>query len=247
MGFFSSSAGGGADITHGDVALQMATFGMSTGQVAANREARRAKRRASKEQAALDSRLARLDEVYGIGDSPTALQNRSRIEQDLSGFEGARLAESQSQIGQGYRDAERQSRFATARQGMGGSGLEQTRNRTLHTQRAQQEALAGEEAFGARTALTESLRTRRLAAEAMIRGGATSGLDQWNQLQEQGAALREASTRSIQEGIGSGFRAYGALYQTDQDAKGMGYQGVWPDSSGTRQRRLARGSQIVEG
>lgn len=247
----STGGGKGSDISYRDLALQFATAGQSTGIIQAEKEAERQRQleRANKRRLAeIEGQVGRLGELYGIGNSAAALENRNRINQAVENVGKSTWETGNRSIDRGFATETRGLRMSMAERGLSGGSIDasaQSRALATRSEQRQQVVLASEQA---KTNLLESLRTRRLAAEAALRAGGQAGLDQMSLAQQQQFQIQQARGDVIPSNVGAGFSTAGQLYLYNQQARaagGQGYDwGAWGGGNGQQTSTQQNGQTV---
>jgi hypothetical protein len=173
-----------------------------------------------------NANIAKLRELFGIGDTAAASSNAQTLNDAIKRLYATMASQGLRQADSGFADASRTSRQNLARVGQLGSGLEaNAKSATLSDYlRARQKAITN--AAGQRDSLRNQLNSQRMGLEQQIATGQVANPDFQSIIANRDASLSAARSNVVPSAIGQGLTVAGNAYFTGKTQEAQGNQGL---------------------
>lgn len=193
---------------------------------AANDFAQGEQMRLQQQQAQRDANIAKLREIFGIGSTHAAQNNKMSMDDMLKNYYNSLSQNGLNQADTRFADLSRTNKQNLARMGNTGGGLEASTKAKTLSQYLQDRQNALSQAGNARNALSNSLVSQRQGLEGQLSSGTVANPDFSSIIANRDNTLRSANANVIPSAIGDVLNAAGSTFGAGAKQSAYGNQGL---------------------
>lgn len=182
--------------------------------------------RLQQQQAQRDANIAKLREIFGIGNTHAAFANKMSLDDMLKHYYNQLAQGGLHQADAGFGDISRVNKQNLARAGSTGGGLDASTKAKSLSQYLQERQEAMAKAGTARDALSNSLTSQRQGLEGQISSGTTANPDFSSIIANRDNSLRSANANVFPSAIGDVLNTAGGIFGQGARQSAYGNQGL---------------------